>query len=133
LVNCPARSLTRHRKPVGALSQIHQQIPGLLHSPRTVQMSSHAEDMDIARAHLDEEVHVTTGVRHRAVHTEEIARQHRGRLRPEELPTARPAALRRWRYLQPFQQPPHCGGSDPDPETEQFAGDPPVADDHEIP
>jgi hypothetical protein len=58
---------------------------------------------------------------------EEVAREHGRCLRTQELPPGRLAALRRWRYPQPFQHPAHRGRPDADAETEQFAPDPLVA------
>ena len=58
---------------------------------------------------------------------EEIARQHRRGLGAQELPPRGPGALRRGRYPQPLQHPPHRGGPDPDAQAEQLALDPLVA------
>jgi hypothetical protein len=33
-VNCPARVAGQETEPGGALPQVHQQVPGLLHGPR---------------------------------------------------------------------------------------------------
>jgi hypothetical protein len=77
--------------------------------------------MHITGAHLDDEEHVQAAQGDCTVHVEEIAREHRGRVGPQELPPARAAALRRWRYPQPFQHPPYRGGADPDAQAEQLA------------
>jgi len=45
-------------EPSGALPQVHQEVPGLLHRPRAVRMRGHAQDMDMAGADLDHEEHV---------------------------------------------------------------------------
>jgi hypothetical protein len=114
-------------EPAGALSQAHQQVPGLLHGPRAIRVRAHTQDMDMAGADLDHEEHVDPAQGHRTVDMEEIAGQHRGRLRAQELPPRRAAALRRGRDPQPFQDPPHRRGPGPVPETEQFALDPLIA------
>jgi len=62
-----------------------------------------------------------------AVDVEEVARQHRGGLRSQELPPGRAAAPRRGRDPQAPQHPPHRGCPDPVAEAEQFALDPLVA------
>ena len=77
-------------------------------------------------ANLDHEEHVQAAQGDRAVHVKEVARQYRGRLRPQELPPGRSAALRRGRDPQPFEHPPNRRGSDPEAQAEQLALDPPV-------
>jgi len=103
------------RQPGGALCQVRQQVPGLLHGPRAVRVHGHAQDMDMAGAGLDNDEHVDPAQGHRAAGMEEIARQHRGRVRAQELPPRRAAALRRGRNPQPSQDPPHREGPGPVP------------------
>jgi transposase len=62
-------------------------------------------------------VHVTAGM-------EEVASQHRRGLAAKELPPGRAIALRRGRYPQPPQHPPHRRSPDLVAEAKQFALDP---------
>src|SRR6266851_9435463 len=126
-VNCPGPVPDQEPGPGGALPQIHQQVPCLLHRPGAVRVRGHAEDMHITGAGFDHEEHVEAAQGDCTVHVEEIARQHRGRLGAQELPPARAAALRRWRYPQPLQHPSYRGGADPDAQAGQLALDPLVA------
>src|SRR6516225_9670312 len=42
-------------EPGGALPQVHQQVPRLLHSPRAVRLRGHAQEMNMAGAGFDHE------------------------------------------------------------------------------
>jgi hypothetical protein len=53
--------------------------------PRPVRVRGHAENMDVASARLDHEVHVDAAQRDRAVDVEEITRKHGGGLGAQEL------------------------------------------------
>lgn len=114
-------------EPGGALPQVHQQIPCLLHRPRPVGVCGHAQNADVAGADLDHEEHLDPTQGHRAVDVEEIAGQHRGGLGTRELPPRRAAAPWRGRDPKPPQYPPHRGCTDPVPEAEQLTLDPLVA------
>jgi hypothetical protein len=59
--------------------------PGLLHGPRAVRMRGHAQEMDMAGAHLDHEEYVQAAQGDRAVDMEEVACQHGGGLGAQEL------------------------------------------------
>jgi hypothetical protein len=110
-----------------ALLQLYQQVPGLLGSPGAVRVRGDAEDMDVAGADADDEEHIEVAQGDCAVDMEEVTGEHGRGLRSQELPPGGVAALRRWRYPQPFQQPPHRRGSDPEAQAEQLALDPLVA------
>jgi len=58
-VNCPIRSRTRNRNRAGPLSQVHQQVAGLLHRPCPVRVRGHAQDMGMAGGRRGHEEHVT--------------------------------------------------------------------------
>jgi hypothetical protein len=103
---------------------VRRPVPGLLYRPRAVRLRGHAQDTDMTDADLDHEEHVDAAQGDSAVDMEKVARRHRGGLGPQELPPGGAAALGRGRYAQPFQDPPHRGGSDPVPQAEQFALDP---------
>lgn len=65
VVYCPARS--RNQKPEldGAIAQIHQKVPDLLHGSGHVRVRGHAEDVHVARVDFHDEEDV---VRHRWTH-----------------------------------------------------------------
>jgi len=65
---------------VGPLSQINQQIADLLRRARPVRIRPDTEDMHIAAGDLDHDEDIQPSPGHRAVHREEIARQHGRRL-----------------------------------------------------
>src|SRR5215468_171324 len=83
--------------------------------------------MHMAGADLEDEEHVYAAQGDRAVDMEEVARQHGRALSAQELPPSGVVALRRGRYPQAFEHPPHRRGADPHAQAEQFALDPPVA------
>jgi hypothetical protein len=60
-------------EPVGALPQVHQQVPRLLHRPRPVRVRGHAQDMHLAGANFDDKEHIQAAQSHRAVHVKEVA------------------------------------------------------------
>jgi len=117
-VNCPARSPTRNSEPCGAVAEIHQQIPELLHGPGPVQVGGHAEDVHVSGADLhDEEAVQALG--YRAVDVEEVPGQHRRYLGVQELPPCGVGLpLRRWRDLQGLEDPAGRRGTDPVAELE---------------
>jgi hypothetical protein len=61
----------------GALPQIHHEVAGLLSGPRPVRVRGHAEDVHITGAHLDHEKAVQAPQDYRAIHVEEVDREHR--------------------------------------------------------
>ena len=93
----------------GAIAEIHQEIADLLGGPRPVRVRGHSQDMHISGADLDHEQAVQALKGHRAVHVEEVSREHRRGLRVQELPPRRVGApLGRRRDLQRVEDP---GGS----------------------
>ena len=70
----------------GKIAEVHQEIADLLRGPRPVRVRGHAEEVHIARADLDHEEAVQAPEGHRAVHVEEVGREHRRGLRVQELP-----------------------------------------------
>jgi hypothetical protein len=74
--------------------EVHQQVPGLLGDPGAGRMGGHPDDVDLAGGDLDEEQHVDPFEQH-GVDGEEVAGQHRVRLRGEELFPGRPGPPRR--------------------------------------
>ena len=72
-----------------AITQIHQQIPCLLHGPGTVRVRGHAQDVDVPGADFDHEEDVDAAQRDRAVHVEEARGEHRRCLGVQELPPGR--------------------------------------------
>jgi hypothetical protein len=78
----------------------------------------------MAGAHLDHEEHIEAAQGNRAVDMEEIAHQHRGGLRLQELSPGGPGAPGCGWDPQPFQDAPHRGRPDPVPQAEQLALDP---------
>ena len=67
-----------------AITEIHQEIPGLLRGSRSVRVRGDPEDTHIAGTDLDHEQAVQTPESHRAVHVEEIGGEHRRGLGIEE-------------------------------------------------
>jgi hypothetical protein len=80
--------------------------------------------MDMAGAHLDHEEHVDAPQGNGAVDVEEIARQHRGSLRTQELAPGSAAALCCGRDPQPLQHAPYRRCPDPVPQAEQLTLNP---------
>ncbi|MGC5023023.1 hypothetical protein [Micromonospora sp. DT47] len=113
---------------VGAVTEVHKQVPGLLGGPRPVPMYGDADDVHVAGADLEDEEHVQALQRERAVHMEEVAGEHRGSLRAQESPPCGAVtAYRRWWYPQLFEDLADGGGADAVSEAEQFALDSLVA------
>ena len=111
-----------------AITQIHQEVAGLLCGPRPVRARSDTEDVHVPRAHLDHEEAVQALQCHRAVHVEEVDREHRGCLGMQELPPGRVGApLRRRRDLQGLENPSDGGRADPVADLQQLTLDPLVA------
>jgi hypothetical protein len=90
----------------GAITKIHQEIADLLHGPWSVRVRGDSQDMHIPGSDLDPERAVQARQGHRAVHVEEVGREHRRRLRVQELPPRRGGAPPgRRRDLQRLQDP----------------------------
>src|SRR5690242_4058190 len=82
----PVRTLTGPvPEPGGPVPQVQQQIPGLLRRPRAIRVRGHAQDVNMAGAHLDREEDIDAAQGDRAVDVEEVAGQHRGGLGAQEL------------------------------------------------
>ncbi len=112
----------------GAIAEIHQEAADLLCGPRPVGVRGHAEDMHVPGVDLDHEEAVPALQGHRAVHVEEVGREHRRGLRVQEIPPGRVGApLGRWRDLQRFEDPADRRCADPVADLEQFTLDPLVS------
>jgi hypothetical protein len=108
-----------------AITEIHQEVPGLLRGPRSVRVRGDPEDMHVAGTDLDHEQAVQTAECYRAVHVEEIGREHRRGLGVQELAPRRVGvALRHRGNPQGPEDPADRGGADPVAEPEQLALDP---------
>ena len=112
-VNCPARSRIRNRNRSARSPRSISRFRACctVHAPSGCAVTPRTWTWRVLD--LDHEEHVDPAQGHRAVDVEEIARQHRGSLRAQELPPRRAAALRRGRDPQPFQDPPHRRGDRP--------------------
>jgi hypothetical protein len=109
----------------GAITQVHQEITDLLGGPQPVWVRGHAEDVHVAGADLDHEQAVQAPEGHRALNVEEVGREHRRRLRVQELPPRGVGVpLGRRGDLQRFEDPADRGCSDRVAELEQLALDP---------
>ena len=87
-----------------SITKIHQQIADLLRSPPAIRVCGRAQQVHRPAADLQYKKDVDPLERHRTVHMEEVARQHRRRLRAQELPPRRVGASDRgWRYPQPLE------------------------------
>ena len=98
----------------GAIAQVHRQAADLLRAPPPVRVRGHAEDVHAARADLHDEQAVQAPQGHRAVHVEEVDREHRGCLCVQELPPGRvgmPPGRRR--DPQGLENPADGGSADP--------------------
>ena len=126
-VKCPARSRTRNRKSA-ARSPYPSEGCALAASstarPGTPSRQGHA----VPGADLDHEEAVQALQGHRAVHVEEVNREHRGCLGVQELPpgdVGAPPGCRR--DLQGLEDPADGGCADPVADLEQLTLDPLVA------
>jgi hypothetical protein len=80
------------------LAEVQQQVPGLLGGPASVGVGGDIEDVHIPGFHLQHEQDIEPPQRD-GLDVEEVNRQRRRRLDPQELPPARVAAAsRRRRY-----------------------------------
>jgi hypothetical protein len=60
-----------------AVTEVHQEIPDLLHRPWPVRIRGHPEDVHVATANLHHEQAVHAAEDHCAVHVKEVRRKHR--------------------------------------------------------
>jgi hypothetical protein len=112
----------------GAIAEIHQKIPDLLHGPGPVGVRGHADDVGVSGADLHHEEDVDPLEGHCAVHVEEVAGQHRRCLGAQELaPRGVRLPLWCWRDPQGREDPADRRGADPVAEREQFTLDPLVS------
>jgi hypothetical protein len=115
-------------EPRGAVTEVHRQVPDLLGSPRPVRVRGHSEDVHLPGADLDHDEAVQPLERDGALDMEEIAADHRGGLRSQELPPCGVGVpLRRGRYLSLLEDPADAGGADLVAQLEQLALDPLVS------
>ena len=109
----------------GAITQIHQQVTGLLYGPGPVRVGGDPGDVHVAAADLHDEQAVQALEGHRAVDMEEVGGEHRRCLRLQELPPRGAGApIRRRGDLQCLEDAPDGGCADPVAELEQLALDP---------
>ena len=108
----------------GAIAEIHQEIPDLLRGPRPVRVRGHSQNMHIPGADLDHEQAIQALQGHRAVHMEEVGREHGRGLRAQELPPGRVGTpLGRRGNLQRLEDPADRRCADPVAELEQLTLD----------
>jgi len=88
-VNCAGAVADQEPEVRGAVAEVHQEIADLLGSPRPVRMGCDPEDVDVARADLDDEQAVQAPEGHRAVDVKEVGGEHGRGLRVQELPPGR--------------------------------------------
>ena len=67
-------------EPSGTLAEVHDEVAGLLGSPRPVGMAGHAQNLQVAVSDLEHEQNVEPSPRDRVVDVEEVHRQHAGGL-----------------------------------------------------
>jgi hypothetical protein len=112
----------------GAITQMYQQVAGLLHSPGPVRVRGDTEDVHVTAANLHDEQAVRALQGHCAVHVEEVRGEHHRCLGMQELPPRRVGAPLRCRgNLQRLDDPADRGHADPVAEPEQLALDPLVS------
>jgi hypothetical protein len=111
-----------------SLSMPERRLCSVQQSPPAVWVRGRAQHVHGSAGDLQDEEHVDPLERHRAVHMEEVTRQHRRRLGAQKLPPGRVGAPdRRWRYPQPPQDAANRRRSHAVAEFEQLALDPLVS------
>ena len=127
-VNWPARSRIRQCELVGAVTEIHKQIPGLLGGPRPVRMCGDAEDVHVPGADLEDEEHVQAlRVSAQSTWKESQASIVAACVRTNRRHVVWSRRSGAGRYPQPFEDPADGGGADAVSEAVQFALDSQVA------
>jgi hypothetical protein len=123
-VNLLSRS--RIRNLAGSCAQMHEQVTGLLGSPRPSGVAGDAQDVHPAGLDLHHEEHVQAPEEH-GVNVQEVACQDPGCLGGQELPPGRRRPA--WRGCEPgYGQDPLDGSrADAVPEAEEFTLDAPVS------
>ena len=111
---------------VGALTEVHQRVPGLLCRPCGGGVGGDAGQVDAAIVMLDDEQHIEPAEED-GVGVEEVGRCDRLGLGGQELPPAVGPAPRRGADAGGLEDLPDGGGRDLVPQTRQLAADPPVA------
>jgi hypothetical protein len=110
---------------LGPVAKIHEQVAGLLGGPRPVRVGGDAEDVHVAAADLEHEEHVQALQRQRAVHVEEVAGEHGGRLGGQEPSPGGVVTPHRCRWnAEAFEDAADRRCADPIAETEQFTLEP---------
>ena len=111
---------------LGALVEVHEQVPGLLGDPGVVRMGGHAEDPDAAGGVLDDCQDVGGGAVEQ-VNGEEVGGQHRLSLGVEVLRPRRSTTSGRGWQPSVGENLPHRRGGHADAEAGEFSVDTPVA------
>ena len=121
-LNVASRSRTRNRKPAARSPIVITKLRACWVTHCPVGCRGDPEDVDLTRTDLEEEEHIDPAQQH-GVHGEQVAGQHRLRLRPAELPPRGPAASRRGVDTRPAQDVPHRRGRDPVADADQLTVD----------
>ena len=109
----------------GPLTEVHQEVADLRHSPRPVRVRGDPEDVLVAGAGLDDEQAIQAPERYCALHMKEVRGEHRRGLRVQELPPCRVGAPRRRRPdPQRREDPADRGRTGPVTELQQLTLDP---------
>jgi hypothetical protein len=85
LVNLASRSRDQEAEAAGPVTEIHEQVAGLLGSPRTIRRGSRTQDVHPPGSHLHDEQHIEASEEDR-VDMEEIAGQQAIGLSAQERP-----------------------------------------------
>lgn len=112
-------------KPLGALVQVHEQVPGLLRHPHTRRVPGDAQHVDPSAGDLHHEEHIQPLQQDR-IHGEEIAGENTASLGAQKRNPRRVGPP--WCRIHPCpaQDPPHGGCADTMAEPDQLAVDVPV-------
>ena len=110
------------RQPAGTFAEVHEQVTGLLGSPRPGRVSGDTQDVHPPGLDFHHEQDVQAPEEH-GVNEQEVTRQDRGRLGGQELPPGRGCPA--WRGREPGggQDPADRSGAEPVPEAEELALD----------
>jgi hypothetical protein len=110
----------------GPITQIQDQVAGLLGGPLTGRVRRNAEDVHPAGHHLHHHQDVQAPQRNR-VDVKEVGREQPGRLRPQERPPTRVATARCRAKTRTGEDPPNGTGADPIAQAEELTLNSPMS------